>query len=205
MGRLTVTAFVKKNRHSQSVFLCKCECGNTKEIIGTRLNKGRVQSCGCLNKEAVKKANTTHGMKGTPTYNSWVSMLQRCTNKERSNYVDYGGRGIKVCERWNKFENFFGDMGKRPKDKTIDRIDVNGNYEQSNCTWSTQVAQHNNRRNNRRLTVEGETKTIAQWAKYTKQDYHAIHDRARTDRPRKIPYTDREIVYGRKKILKKSK
>lgn len=113
--RLTVIKSAGKNEHKQTMWLCKCKCGKEKEIIGTRLNKGHVKSCGCLMVEAVKKANTTHGMKGTPTYNSWMSMLQRCTNKERSNYKDYGGRGIKVCDRWlNSKEQEQIDQRKSP-------------------------------------------------------------------------------------------
>lgn len=196
-NRLTVIESAGKNKYKQTVWLCKCDCGNTKEIIGTRLNAGRVKSCGCFNIEMTKKTNTTHGMKGTPTYNSWMSMLQRCTNKKHEKYPNYGGRGIKVTERWRKFENFFGDMGKRPKEKTLDRINVNANYEPSNCKWSTQQEQHNNRTNNIYLTVDGETKTIAEWARFTGQAYHVIHERVRIDGGRIRRYTDKEAVYGK--------
>ena len=195
--RLTVIESAGQNEYKQTVWRCVCECGNEKVAIGTRLKGGYTKSCGCLNKEAVKKANTTHGEKGTPVYNSWMGMIQRCTNKKHEKYKHYGARGIKVCERWRKFENFFGDMGKRPKEKTLDRLDVNGNYELSNCKWATHTEQHNNRTNNKRLTVDGETKTIAEWAEITGQDYHVIHERTRTDGGRVRRYTDKESVYGK--------
>ena len=107
----------------------------------------------------------THGMTGTKTYNSWVAMISRCTRPENDRYHNYGGRGIKVCERWRKFENFFNDMGERPEGMTLDRIDVNGNYEPSNCRWSTSEIQYSNMAKNNFVKFRGITKTVSQWAR----------------------------------------
>ena len=88
----------------------------------------------------------THGMWGTPTYKTWDGMLQRCNNEKKKSYIDYGGRGIKVCDRWLRFENFFQDMGERPKDLILERIDNNLGYFKGNCKWATYVEQGRNRR-----------------------------------------------------------
>lgn len=106
-----------------------------------------------------------HGMTGTKTYNSWVAMISRCTRPENKRYKNYGGRGIKVCERWMKFINFYTDMGERPKGKTLDRIDVNGNYEPSNCRWASSDIQYSNMSKNNLITFRGITKTVSQWAR----------------------------------------
>jgi hypothetical protein len=95
-------------------------------------------------------SHTKHGHRpgagASPTYRSWAGMLQRCRNPNNPRYRDYGGRGITVCERWSSFVNFLADMGERPPGKTLDRRDVDGNYEPHNCTWSTPKEQHANRR-----------------------------------------------------------
>jgi hypothetical protein len=111
----------------------------------------------------------THGHyrlgKGTPTYRTWQMMRQRCENPKDSHYPEYGARGIAVCERWLKFENFLADMGERPDACTLDRIDTLGDYESSNCRWATASEQMHNRRDNRWLTAFGTTRLIIDWAK----------------------------------------
>ena len=110
-------------------------------------------------------SKTIHGMYGTPEYRSWQHMKSRCFNPNHKNYLDYGGRGIKVCDLWLNFENFLADMGLKPTAKySIDRIDNDGDYCPDNCKWSTQKEQSNNRRSNRFITIKNETLTMAQWA-----------------------------------------
>lgn len=106
-----------------------------------------------------------HGMTGTKTYNSWIAMISRCTRPENDRYHNYGGRGITVCKRWLKFENFYKDMGDRPAGKTLDRKDVNGNYTKSNCRWANPETQYSNMVKNHHITFRGITKTVSQWAR----------------------------------------
>lgn len=115
-------------------------------------------------KEAIA-ASTTHGMKGTPTYVSWIAARGRCRNPNDPAYGRYGGKGITFCERWDSFENFLADMGLRPDNMTLDREDNDKGYEPGNCRWATRVEQQNNKSTNRILTVDGVSKTAAEWAR----------------------------------------
>lgn len=151
-----------------AAYVCQCDCGNTKVIDGGSLRLGRTRSCGCLVKECgprVAIQNTTHGMRYTKTYKSWCNMIQRCANPNLPKYSIYGGRGITVCERWRTFENFFADMGSRPTGGSIERMDTNGNYELGNCKWIPMAEQALNRRNNLKITHNGETRNLCEWAK----------------------------------------
>jgi hypothetical protein len=171
-GRLTIIGEVSPAIYESGGYkvksrraLCACDCG--KQVIAALSNvkSGKTRSCGCLKAETDGKATITHGMSKTPIYAVWCAIKRRCNLKTSEDYPLYGGRGITVCERWAKFENFLADMGARPTSKhTIDRIDSDGDYCPENCRWVTQKQQQNNRRNNRLFSHLGETKNIQQWS-----------------------------------------
>lgn len=150
-ARLTAIRFVGRDARNNARWLFQCECG--KEYIGTAkgVKTGDLKSCGCLRRELNEKArgiafNRSHGMTGSAEYRIWAGMLQRCTNSAYHGFDHYGGRGIKVCPEWTEFESFYADMGNRPSPKhSIERVDVNGDYEPKNCTWTTHTGQMRNR------------------------------------------------------------
>jgi hypothetical protein len=164
-GRLTAIAPIRRAPYSNIVWLCICECGTEKEAVLSDLNKGHYLSCGCYKIECISKSKTTHGMSNSAEFNIWQGIKERCNNKKAANYHRYGGRGIKICERWeNDFSAFYEDMGSRPSSKhSIDRIDNNGDYVKPNCRWTTKKVQSNNRNNNKRLEYCGETRTVQEW------------------------------------------
>jgi hypothetical protein len=125
----------------------RCFCGKIFICQRGNLSNGNTRSCGCLNIQLLIGRSTTHGMSKTPIYHVWEDMISRCSNPNSCNWDNYGGRGIEVCERWRKFENFFQDMGDIPEDGlTIDRKNNEGNYEKDNCRWATRLQQARNRR-----------------------------------------------------------
>ena len=145
--------------------LCRCDCGAEREVQASRLRSGAAFSCGCYASELRSERNRTHGLSQSPLYTTWCSMIARCENPNVMAFRNYGGRGIKVCERWrSSFELFVQDMGPRPEGTEVDRIDNDGDYEPSNCRWTTRKAQTNNMRKNRHLTAFGKTRTVSEWA-----------------------------------------
>lgn len=143
---------------TQRAWVCMCDCGVEKTVAAYKLTAGRTQSCGCLIPDTARNTRKEHPKKPrhnhshSPTYVSWFAMLQRCSNPKNKRYDCYGGRGISVCEQWRLFDNFLADMGVRPEGKTLDRIDVNGNYEPANVRWATAQEQSVNKRNSRKTT-----------------------------------------------------
>jgi len=179
-GRLTVLKRQANNKHNSEMWLCQCDCGNKKVIIGFDLKRGHTKSCGCLKKEgSLPTHGHTAGGKESKTYITWNHMLDRCKNKNVVNYKDYGGRGISVCDRWLRFENFYADMGDKPEGLTLERIDNDGNYEPSNCKWATRIEQANNTRFNVFIEYDGQRLTIAQWARKIGMNYFTLHNRIR--------------------------
>jgi hypothetical protein len=178
-GRLTVIERSVSGKHGNARWLCRCDCGGQKTARSGHLIQGRTKSCGCLNAEMSSQRKFKHGCTNTPEFIAWVHIKQRCYNKKDKRYDDYGGRGIKVCDRWLKsFDFFLEDMGLRPIDcSSIDRIDVNGNYEPDNCRWANQTTQANNTRSNRRIEFNGLSLTVSEWGRATGIKSSVIRDR----------------------------
>lgn len=164
-SRLTVIEFAGSQDKKYTMWKCKCDCGNEVVVRGVRLRNGMTKSCGCYASELKKELNTTHGMSHTKPHMIWCNMRRRCGEPDNNAYHRYGGRGIKVCDRWmESFENFWEDMKDGYSDgMTLDRIDNDGNYCPENCQWATMKEQSNNRRNNTYLTFNDKTLTLSQW------------------------------------------
>jgi len=159
-------------------YILQCEeCGKKIEILKDKIESFETIPCNCMKK--YNKLNLTHGMSKTITYSSWLSMKSRCNEKNNARYDNYGGRGIKVCDRWlHSFENFLEDMGERPsKEYTLDRIDVNGDYCKENCRWADYKTQANNTTRNINLEYNGEVHTIAEWSEILGIKYGVLRDR----------------------------
>ena len=186
-GRLTVTAFSHKNGAGRIHWRCLCACGSVCTVSGTNLRIGATVSCGC----ARKGAHSTHGLSGTLAYASWISMIHRCENPKRTKYECHGGRGITVCKRWHKFENFYADMGERAAGLTLERKNNDKGYSKSNCVWASRKVQAQNRRNSVNLTYSGITKTMSAWAEDTGQIASTLGWRKQQG------WSDREIINGR--------
>jgi len=151
-GRLTIIERVPNYRNAAK-WRYRCDCGNEGTATGGSLRLGTTKSCGCLRKEIIKETNTKHGHTwaggSTSTYKSWRSMSGRCNNPNHHKYHLYGALGVKMCDRWSKFENFMEDMGERPEGTTIDRYpDQSGTYCKENCRWATITEQNNNKKTN---------------------------------------------------------
>lgn len=175
----------------------QCDCGE--RFLMQERSAKNTKSCGCHAKETSRKLlqnqqyRLTHGQTNSRTYKSWAGMIGRSQNPKHIEYERYGARGITVCKEWQEFAGFFADMGERPKGMSIDRIDVNQGYCKENCRWATPKEQARNTRRNVLITIDGETKTVAEWVELT----GAAKDKTVYQRIKK-GLTGREALYGRK-------
>jgi hypothetical protein len=176
-GRLVVTSIYCKGKTSK--WVCQCDCGKTTIVSSQNLRNGHTKSCGCYNSNMTTLRNTRHGQSNTRLYKIWKGIKKRCYNQNSEKYPDYGGRGITVCPEWRDFITFrdwalsngYGD------NLSIDRINVNMNYEPSNCRWATSKEQANNKTDNHVLQFRGVKKTVAEWADVVGIDKRLVYDR----------------------------
>lgn len=180
--------YISPKGHKAERWLCRCDCGKEKVILRGHLCSGAAISCGCYQAAITSKRNTTHGYTNEKLYALYRGIVARCYNPNHGDYQGYGEKGIKMCDEWKNDYQVFRDWAYANGYKeeilpngrskwTIDRIDVNGNYEPSNCRWVTLQAQMNNKSNNYFIEYNGRTQTIAEWAKELGINYHTLHDR----------------------------
>lgn len=165
-------------------WLCRCSCGNEVLVFTDNLRRGHTKSCGChkstmITNSKIKHGHTTSKGRKSKAYNAWMHMKMRCVNPNDEHFSLYGGRGIKVCDEWMRsYEQFFADMGEPPTSRhSLDRINVNGDYEPGNCRWVTQKIQTNNQRRNLYFTYQGETHTLKEWCEIKKLSYDKVRQR----------------------------
>jgi hypothetical protein len=175
-GRLVVIEHAGSSRQGARLWRCNCDCG--KEVIIRADNLRNAKSCGCTRGRGPTHGHAQNGRR-TATYNAWKDMLTRCNCKTNKRYADYGGRGIQVCERWQKFTNFLADMGKRPDGMSLDRINNSLGYSPHNCRWATRSEQQRNRRGNHILEHDGEKQCVAAWAERLSMKESTIKTRLR--------------------------
>lgn len=185
-GRLTVIKFdcvysSGRSKSKKRKWLCKCACGKTISVVTHDLKNNHTNSCGCYQREQTSRALRIHGMRHTKIYHVWLDMKQRCQNPNNSRYANYGGRGIQVYNKWNEdFSVFLEYVSELPhyaeKGFTIDRIDVNGNYEPGNIRWTDMMTQASNKTSNHYITdTDGESLTIAEYARKYGMNYNRAY------------------------------
>lgn len=180
-GRLLVLSELPERKNKLILWKCLCDCGKTLNVFGINLTRCHTASCGCLQKEQARERVFSHGMIQTRQYKIWAGMKNRCQNPKNSSYELYGEKGIALCGRWQKFENFWEDMKDGYADNlSIDRVDNDKGYYKENCRWATQKQQQNNRGNNHLVSFNGETKTLKQWAESIGINYRILSNRINT-------------------------
>lgn len=165
-GRLVLIEKAPERRYNETWWICRCDCGADFTARQLFLKRGNTRSCGCIRREQLRERTLTHGMTETPEYGIWCGMKRRCNDPKDSHYHRYGGRGIRVCARWeHSFEAFIADMGRRPSSRhSIDRIDGDDDYAPENCRWATPKQQGARTSRVQHLTVCGVTRNLAEWA-----------------------------------------
>ena len=179
--RLAVLEYLGREHHS-SKWRCRCDCGAEITVLSSALTTGTTKSCGCFRQERMGHLTLKHGerggdkrVNGSSEYKAWDAMRQRCRNPKNKDYEGYGGRGIRVCSRWDVFANFLVDMGRKPSPQhSIDRRNGNGHYEPTNCRWATELEQARNRSNNRAV---GSSRTLKEAAEKVGIPYVTVQSR----------------------------
>lgn len=174
-GELVVLRFERNEKDGRPAVVCICDCGSEKAYRATQLSSGSAITCrGPRHPNPLLK----HGFAGSKIYGVWRAMRERCNDPKNNSYPRYGGRGIRVCDSWNEsFESFLTDMGIPAQGLTLERSDVNGNYEKSNCCWATMTQQARNTRSNRIIEFNGKSQSLAAWADELRLDYKRLHGR----------------------------
>ena len=178
-GRLIVVKIADQDMCGNYKWRCQCDCGRIVVVVGYSLRRGMTKSCGCLNIDRLTKHGHNSTTKKTTTYRSWQNMRTRCLNPNSPAYKDYGGRGITIGQRWEKFENFLEDMGEAPTGLQLDRINNNKGYYKENCRWATSKQNNRNRRSNHLITHNGQTQCLTAWAEEFNINRSTLWDRLR--------------------------
>lgn len=216
-GLLTALRRVGVNNRGSSLWELRCQCGNFIVRSLELLRRGVVRSCGCLRSATCAARNRKHGEavrgQASKEYRTWVVMKRRCSDTNFAGYSEYGGRGVTVCERWLVFDNFLADMGRAPSEEhTLDRLNPLGGYSPENCRWATRLEQGSGRRDNRLLTIDGQTMTVSEWSRKVGISAHVICgrlrlgwpvDRAVTTPVRKLTFKQRANPTGRERSRSK--
>ena len=164
------------SRRGRGYWICRCDCGEERSVLGTRLRSSKTQSCGCLNRELLLKIRTKHGGKGSAEYRCWMGMRSRCCNPRNASFYRYGGRGLQ--RQFESFEEFLAEVGPRPSARhSIDRIDNNGHYTPGNIRWALAKPQARNRASNRLITHDGRSQCLAEWAEEAGLPYRVLQYR----------------------------
>lgn len=177
-GRLAV---LERGRSKTGLagWVCLCICGNRTIVTTSNLTRGHTTSCGCYRLQTNGKASITHGMSRSKEWHTWKAMKRRCYASSDKRFERYGARGIGVCKRWHKFENFYADMGPKPVGMSLDRKDNNKGYSKANCRWADNKTQSRNRSTNNRITIKGETLILSEWCERYSVKYTTVIQRFR--------------------------
>lgn len=209
--RLTVIERTSQKANKHILWMCACDCGEYTVVTGRNLITDNTRSCGCLRAEVAASISAlfphrTHGKSNSSIYKIWCGMIHRCTNPNEKAYRHYGGRGITICQGWlNSFESFYADMGERPESRSIDRIDNEDGYHcghceeckshgwKANCRWATAKEQCNNKRNNKRVLVNGSMITLLEASQISGMPVKTLDSRLRRG------WTDEKLLLSTKK------